>query len=133
MRPARELPPHTAAWQKYYKQFGVNLPLANIIPTVGCAEAIMLAMQAVCDPGDEIIVFEPLYTCYKSFAVMTGIKLVPVLLPFEKNFAMPPAAEIEKKISKKTKAIVVINPDNPTGKLWTESELETVAQNLQKT
>jgi aspartate aminotransferase len=124
--PSPGIPAHTAAWQKYFKQFGVSLPMSGIIPTVGCAESIMLAMQAVCDPGEELLVFEPLYSSYKSFAVMTGIKLVPVLLPFDKNFALPPAAEIEKKISKKTKAIVVINPDNPTGKLWTEKELNTV-------
>jgi aspartate aminotransferase len=124
--PSPGIPAHTAAWQKYFKQFGVNLPMSGIIPAVGCAEAILLAMQAVCDPGDELMVFEPLYSSYKSFAVMTGIKLVPVLLPFEKNFALPKAAEIEKKIGKKTKAIVVINPDNPTGKLWTEKELNTV-------
>lgn len=124
--PSPGIPAHTAAWQKYFKQFGVALPLSGIIPTVGCAEAIMLAIQAVCDQGDELIVFEPLYSSYKSFAVMLGVKLVPVLLPFEKNFALPAAAEIEKKITKKTKAIVVINPDNPTGKLWTEKELNVV-------
>lgn len=124
--PSPGIPAHTAAWQTYYKQFGVNLPMSGIVPAVGCAEAILLAMQAVCDPGEELLVFEPLYSSYKSFAVMTGIKLVPVLLPFEKNFALPAASEIEKKISKKTKAVVVINPDNPTGKLWTEKELNTV-------
>ena len=58
---------HTAAWLKYYKQFGVNLEMGNVIPTVGCAEAIMLALLAVADVGDEIIVFEPLYASYKSF------------------------------------------------------------------
>jgi aspartate aminotransferase len=124
--PSPGIPQHTAAWQKYFSQFGVNLPMSGIVPTVGCAEAILLAMQAVCDPGDELMVFEPLYSSYKSFAVMMGIKLVPVLLPFEKNFALPEAKEIEKKISNKTKAIVVINPDNPTGKLWTKQELNTV-------
>ena len=130
--PSPGLTVHTQAWQKYYQQFGVNLPLANIIPTVGCAEAIMLAMQAVCDPGDELIVFEPLYTSYKSFAAMTGLKLVPVLLPFDKNFGTPPAAEIEKRITKKTRGIVVVNPDNPTGKLWTEAELEMVLKICKK-
>jgi aspartate aminotransferase len=130
--PSPGIPAHTAAWQTYFKQFGVNLPMSGIIPAVGCAEAILLAMQAVCDPGDELMVFEPLYSSYKSFAVMTGIKLVPVLLPFEKNFAVPSAAEIEKKITKKTKAIVVINPDNPTGKLWTDKELDAVVKIAKK-
>lgn len=130
--PSPGIPAHIASWIKYYKNFGLSLEPKNIIPTVGCAEAILLAMQAVCDPGDELIVFEPLYSSYKSFAVMTSIKLVPILLPFEKNFAVPSAAEIEKHISKKTKAIVVINPDNPTGKLWTEAELNTVVSVAKK-
>ncbi len=130
--PSPGVPEHTQAWQKYYEQYGVKLPQKNIIPTVGCAEAIMLAMQAVCDPGDELLVFEPLYSSYKSFAVMTGIKLVPVLLPIEKNFALPDISAVEKKIGKKTKAIVVINPDNPTGKLWSDKELDIIVKIAKK-
>ena len=123
---------HTQAWQKYYRQFGVNLSLNNIIPTVGGAEAIMLALQAVADPGDEIIVFEPLYASYKSFSVMAGIRLVPITLPIKNNFALPPIVEIEKKLTKKTKAIVVINPDNPTGKLWSKQELANIIKLAKK-
>ncbi len=123
---------HMKAWQKYYQQFGVKVELNNMLPTVGCAEAIMLALQAVADHGDEIIVFEPLYASYKSFSVIAGIKLVPVLLPIEKNFALPDEKEITKHISKKTKAIVVINPDNPTGKLWSEKELATIIKIAKK-
>jgi aspartate aminotransferase len=130
--PSPGIAQHTKAWLKYYEQFGVKLEAKNVIPTVGCAEAIMLALQAVADVGDEIIVFEPLYASYKSFSVIAGIKLVPILLPIEKNFAMPDASVIEKKISKKTKAIVVINPDNPTGKLWTDKELGTVIKIAKK-
>lgn len=117
---------HIAAWQAYYRQFGIQLKGENIIPTVGCAEAILLALMAVADVGDEILVFEPLYVSYKSFAVMVGLTLVPVTLKTENNFALPKVLEIEKKISKKTKAVVIINPDNPTGKLWSETELETI-------
>lgn len=117
---------HVAAWQKYYKQFGVKLEAKNIIPTVGCAEAILLALMAAADIGDEVLVFEPLYVSYKSFSVMTGIKLVPVTLKTADGFAMPTDAEIESKITEKTKAIVVINPDNPTGKLWSEEELARI-------
>lgn len=123
---------HTVAWLKYYQQFGVNLEMGNVIPTVGCAEAIMLALQAVADFGDEVIVFEPVYTSYKSMSVMAGIKLVPILLPIEKNFALPDASAIEKKITKRTKAMVVINPDNPTGKLWSEKELSTIIKIAKK-
>lgn len=124
--PSPGIPVHMAAWQKYYKQFGVELEPKNMIPTVGCAEAIMLALMAAADIGDEVLVFEPLYVSYKSFSVMTGIKLVPVTLKTENGFAMPTDAEIESKITAKTKAIVVINPDNPTGKLWSEEELKRI-------
>ncbi len=123
---------HMKSWQKYYQQFGAGVELNQMLPTVGCAEAIMLALQAVADFGDEVIVFEPLYTSYKSFSVMAGIKLVPITLPIEKNFAMPPVAEIEKKISSKTKAVVIINPDNPTGKLWSEAEINSVIKLAKK-
>ncbi len=124
--PSAGIPEHLAAWVKYYKDLGVSLEEKNIIPTVGCAEAILFAMQAVADPGDEILVFEPVYVSYRSFSVMTGITLVPVLLELENNFALPPIAQIEKKITRKTKAIVIVNPDNPTGKLWPERELRSL-------
>ncbi len=130
--PSPGIKAHSQAWSKYYKKFGVNVPVSCIIPTVGCAEAIMLALQAVADFGDEIIVFEPLYASYKSFSVISGIKLVPVILPIKKNFAMPPASIIEKKITSRTKAIVVINPDNPTGKLWSASELAAIVHLAKK-
>ncbi len=124
--PSPGIPVHMEAWIKYYKQFGVEIEPKNIIPTVGCAEAILLAMMAAADIGDEILVFEPLYVSYKSFSVMTGITLVPVTLKTADGFAMPTDAEIESKITSKTKAIVVINPDNPTGKLWSEEELARI-------
>ncbi len=124
--PSSGFPKHIAAWQTYFKQFGVDLEPKNIIPTVGCAEAILLALMAAADIGDEVLVFEPLYVSYKSFSVMTGIKLVPVTLKTADGFAMPSDAEIESKITSKTKAIVVINPDNPTGKLWSEEELARI-------
>jgi aspartate aminotransferase len=130
--PSPGIAEHTAAWQKYYRQFGVALQPQEIIPTVGGAEAIFLALQAVADPGDEIIVFEPLYTSYKSFSVMTGIKVVPVRLKVENNFTLPPQESIERRIGKRTRAIVVINPDNPTGKLWSRQELLTIVKIARK-
>ncbi len=130
--PSPGISAHMQAWQKYYKQFGVSVELNQMLPTVGCAEAIMLALQAVADFGDEVIVFEPLYASYKSFSVIAGIKLVPVTLPIEKNFVMPEVAEIEKKITARTKAIVIINPDNPTGKLWSNAEINNVIKLAKK-
>ncbi|OGI86205.1 hypothetical protein A3A01_00240 [Candidatus Nomurabacteria bacterium RIFCSPLOWO2_01_FULL_39_17] len=124
--PSSGIREHITAWQKYYKQFGVELEPENIIPTVGCAEAIYLALLAVADVGDEILVFEPLYVSYKSFAIMAGIKLVPITLKAKDNFTLPATEFIESKITSRTKAIVVINPDNPTGKLWNDIELASV-------
>jgi aspartate aminotransferase len=117
---------HTAAWVKYYADFGVKIQVGNIIPTVGCAEAILLAIMAVTDHGDELIVFEPFYSSYKGIAEMCGVKLVPVTLKVENNFSLPSFKEIEKKISKKTKAIVIINPSNPTGGILTLKEINLI-------
>ena len=117
---------HTQAWVKYYSDFEVELQPNQIIPTVGCAEAILLAIMAVTDPGDELIVFEPLYSSYKGIAAMCNVKLVPVTLFVENNFSLPSFKEIEKKISKKTKAIVIINPNNPTGTILTFKEINMI-------
>lgn len=117
---------HTLAWVKYYSDFGVRLHTHQIIPTVGCAEAILLAILAVTDPGDELIVFEPLYSSYKGLAAMCDVKLVPVTLKVENNFSLPSYEEIEKKISKKTRAIVAINPSNPTGTILKPAEVSLI-------
>ena len=113
---------HVDAWRAYYKTIGVNLQRDQILPTVGCAEAIMYAMMAVADPGDEILIFEPFYPSYRSFAEMLGIKLKAITLKLENNYAMPDRKTIAKKITKKTKAIVIINPNNPTGTILTRPE-----------
>ncbi len=126
--PSPGIKQHTEAWVKYYQTFGIKLKPANIIPTIGGAEAIMLAMMVVADPGDEILVFEPLYTSYKGFAAMTNVKLVPVTLKIENNFALPSEKEILEKINKKTKAIIIINPNNPTGTIWTTKEINTLVR-----
>ncbi len=124
--PSSGLPEHVAAWQAYYAGLGVTISPADFVPTAGCAEAIQMAMMAVADPGDDILCFEPLYTGFKAAARMFGVNLVPVPLRIEDNFALPPAAEIEKRVTPRTKAVIVINPDNPTGKAWKKAELEAV-------
>lgn len=124
--PSPGIKEHTEAWIKYYSTFAIKLKPENIVPTVGGAEAILLAIMAVADPGQEIIVFEPLYTSYKGFAAMANVKLVPVTLKIENNFVLPPEKEIIKKINKKTRALVIISPNNPTGTVWTKEELNTI-------
>ncbi|MFA5021795.1 MAG: pyridoxal phosphate-dependent aminotransferase [Patescibacteria group bacterium] len=130
--PSPGITEHTQAWVKYYSHYGIKIKPENIIPTVGGAEAILLAMLAVADAGDEIIVFEPLYTSYKGFAAMADIKLVPVTLKVENNFHLPSEKEITKKITKKTKAIVVINPNNPTGTILSDQEIKTIIKIARK-
>jgi aspartate aminotransferase len=94
--------------------------------TVGGSEAISWALFSVCNPGDEVIVFEPFYTNYNSYAVVNGVKLVPILTTSTNGFHLPTREVIEKKISKKTKAILICNPNNPTGTVYTKSEIETL-------
>lgn len=126
--PSSGLPAHVAAWKKYYADFGVAIEPANIIPTVGGAEAILMSLAAVADPDDEVLVFEPLYSGFRSTAAILNIKLVPVPLRFEDGFALPPLAMMEALVTEKTKAVIVINPDNPTGKSWTLEELELIVK-----
>ncbi|HRY63074.1 MAG TPA: pyridoxal phosphate-dependent aminotransferase [Patescibacteria group bacterium] len=115
-----------SAWQKYYQKLGLKFEKENIIPTVGASEAIQFALWALADPGDEIIVFEPLFTNYKALAALLDVKLRPVTLKLKDNFQLPGAKEIVRLITKKTKAILIINPDNPTGKVWQPREIKEV-------
>lgn len=124
--PSPGIKEHVLAWVKFYRGQDIKLKPENIIPTLGCAEAILLAMIAVADPKDEVIVFEPVYASYKGFALMAGVKLVPVTLSVNNNFALPAASVIEKKITSKTKAIIIINPNNPTGTVLSKKELAMI-------
>lgn len=119
---------HVAAWQDYYSYYNIKIEPKNILVTVGGAEAILLSMLAASDPGDEFLVFEPLYSSYKGFAAMLNVALVPITLSINNNFSLPPVAEIEKKITKKTKAIIIINPNNPTGAILSVSDLMAIGK-----
>ncbi|PIR93431.1 aspartate aminotransferase [Candidatus Falkowbacteria bacterium CG10_big_fil_rev_8_21_14_0_10_43_10] len=126
--PSPGIKEHTAAWVKYYRGFGLKLKPADIIPTMGGAEAILLAITAVADPGDEFLIFEPFYASYKGFATMSGVKLTPVTLKVENNFALPPIKEIKSKINRRTRGIIIINPNNPTGMLWAKKDLAVLVK-----
>jgi len=126
--PATGRPEIVAAWIRYYRRLGVRLEAANILPTTGGAEAILMSLLTVADPGDEIIVFEPLFTCFKAGAKAYNIRLTPISLAQEGGFALPPDSAIKKKITARTRAIVVINPDNPTGKLWPQAEIDRLVR-----
>lgn len=109
---------------KYYASVGINVDQNQIIITTGGSEAILFGFMTCLDAGDEVIIPEPFYANYNGFAVAAGVKVVPVTSYIENGFALPPIAEIEKKITPRTKAIVICNPNNPTGYLYSEEEMQ---------
>lgn len=110
---------------RYYDKYcSISLDKSDILITNGGSEAIIFAFMAVADPGDEIIVFEPFYTNYNGFATMAGVNLVPVTTYVEDGFALPKMAEIEKKVTEKTRAILICNPNNPTGMVYSKERLD---------
>lgn len=116
----------------YYKKFQIDLDAEDIIITTGGSEAVLFAMMACLDPGDEIIVPEPAYANYTAFAVACGAVIRPFLLNIENGFAMPPAEEFEKMITPRTRAILISNPNNPTGYLYSRKELEDMRDLVEK-
>ena len=108
---------------KYYKGIGIELEPSDINITNGGSEALQIALSVTCDPDDEVIVFEPFYTNYNSFALQNDVKLVPITTHIEDGFALPPMSEVEKHITPKTKGVVICNPGNPTGCLYTKKAL----------
>ncbi len=114
------------AWQEYYRSYNIKFNEDEIIITAGGSEAILFALLACADPGDNIIVFEPLYTNYISYACMAGVRLTPVKLLAEIGYHLPDAATIVRKITPRTKAIVVTNPCNPTGAVYSKAELQVI-------
>lgn len=113
---------------QYYESVGVHVNHNQIIVTTGGSEAILFGFMACLDPGDEVIIPEPFYANYNGFAVAAGVKVVPVTSYIETGFALPPIAEFEKVITPKTKAIVICNPNNPTGYLYSMAELESLKE-----
>lgn len=110
----------------YYGRFGIDVDYNQIIVTTGGSEAIIFGFMACLDPGDEVIVPEPFYANYNGFAVEAEVKVVPVTSGIESGFALPPIADFEKKITPKTKAILICNPNNPTGYLYSPEELNVL-------
>jgi len=117
---------------EYYKTLGVELSPSEIIVTAGASEALLFGFMACLNEGDEIILTEPAYANYHSFAQMAGIKVVPLLAKIENGFALPDMAEFEKLITPKTKAILICNPNNPTGYTYTPEELFKIRDLIKK-
>lgn len=109
---------------EYYAKNKIDILPEEIIITTGGSEALMFAIGAITDPGDEIIIPEPFYANYNSFAVANGVKVVPVTCTIDNGFALPKIADFEGLITPKTKAILICNPGNPTGYVYTKAEIE---------
>ena len=117
----------------YYKNIGISLnPEKEIMVTTGGSEALIFAFQCCFEPGDEIIIPEPFYANYNGFATSCGIKVVSVTAKIENGFALPPIAELEGKITSKTKGILICNPGNPTGYLYKKSEMNALKDIVKK-
>lgn len=107
----------------YYKKHNIDITADDIIVGAGASEAILFAMNSCLDPGDEIIIPEPFYANYNGFAVNAGVSVVPIPSGIDSSFALPPIADFEKAITERTKAIMICNPNNPTGYLYSLEEL----------
>jgi len=109
---------------QYYAKLGISIQPDDIIITTGGSEAILFALQSTMDPGDEIIIPEPFYANYNGFAINSGVIVKPIPSFIENGFALPAISEFEKAIGSRTKAIMICNPNNPTGYLYSPEELE---------
>ncbi|MGD0753713.1 MAG: pyridoxal phosphate-dependent aminotransferase [Bacteroidales bacterium] len=107
----------------FYKKIGINVSHTEMLITTGGSEAILFALMSCVNPGEEVITPEPFYANYNGFATNAGIRIVPVTSYIKDDFALPPIRDIEKKITSKTKGIIVCNPNNPTGYLYSKEEL----------
>lgn len=113
---------------QYYASVGIEVTAQEIIITTGGSEAIQFGMLACLDAGDEVIIPEPFYANYNGFAVAAGVTVIPVTSYIEDGFALPPISELEKKITPRTKAIIICNPNNPTGYLYTAAEMDQLKE-----
>ncbi|MBP5396463.1 MAG: pyridoxal phosphate-dependent aminotransferase [Bacteroidales bacterium] len=117
---------------EYYQRFNIQVSADEIIITNGGSEGIQFAFNACLDPGDEVIIPEPFYANYNGFAKTAGVTVRPIVSVIDNGFALPPIEEFEKVITPRTKAIMICNPNNPTGYLYSQQELETLAHIVKK-
>lgn len=112
----------------YFGGYGISLAADDVLITQGGSEAILLAFAAVADPGDEVIIPEPFYTNYNGYASLADLKVVPLTLKVEDGYRLPPAEEIEARVTPRTRAIVLCSPNNPTGSVYSSEEIERVVR-----
>jgi len=116
----------------YYKKNDIHVNADDIIITTGGSEALFFTFGSIMDPEDEVIIPEPFYANYNGFSTAQGVKVVPVVSNIESNFALPPIADFEELITPKTKAILICNPGNPTGYLYSKAEIKQLAVLVKK-
>ncbi|MEO9533359.1 MAG: pyridoxal phosphate-dependent aminotransferase [Crocinitomicaceae bacterium] len=113
---------------KYYQSVGIDVSDQEIMVTTGGSEALIISFLSCLNPGDELIIPEPFYANYNAFAKISGVNIVPVTAKIENGFALPPIEDFEQMITEKTKGIVICNPGNPTGYLYTKAELDRLKE-----
>lgn len=118
--------------KQYYGTYNIDVEVDDIIVTTGGSEAVLFAFMACLDPGDEIIVPEPAYANYMAFAISAGAKIVTVPSSIDEGFALPPVEKFEELITPKTKGILICNPNNPTGYLYTMKEMLQIRDLVKK-
>ena len=117
---------------EYYNRNGIRISHTDIIVTTGGSEAILFGFMAALDPGDEVITTEPFYANYNGFAVEAGVTIKPIRASIESGFALPPIGDFERAIGPRTRAIIICNPNNPTGYLYSKEELEILKNIVKK-
>jgi len=125
--PSQGIPELRAAISAYYKRLGLDILPSQVMITTGGSEAVIFAMMVTCDDGDDILCFEPFYTNYNGFATMAGVNLVPIISRVEDGFHLPPDELILSALTPRTKAILICNPNNPTGTVLREDEVRRLA------
>jgi aspartate aminotransferase len=125
--PSQGLPEFIEALRTYYAGVGVRVATEEIFVTTAGSEAILFTLGALCDPGDQVLVFEPFYTNYNGFAAILGVEPVPVTTRAEDGYHLPPRAAIEAKIGPKTRAVLICSPNNPTGTVYSDAEIDVLA------
>lgn len=126
--PSRGLPETVAAWRTYYHFHGIDLEDDEILITSGASESISLALMTTCDLGDDVLVPEPFYAPYKELAAFVGLRLIPVPMDADADFAPPPIEAMRERVTSKTRAILCCNPNNPTGTVYTPAELRALGE-----
>ena len=117
---------------RYYQNINLDIKKEDVIITTGGSEALIFTLNSILDPGDEIIIPEPFYANYNGFSELSSVKIKAVMSKIKNNFKLPDIKDFEKKITKKTKAILICNPNNPTGYLYTRKEIKTLSKIVKK-